>query len=98
MAQSSAAAVQPSAGTTRGESSKPVIIAAVQDSPVSFDLDASTTKLQSLTTEAARRARQEDRGKDPPVVVIFPEAFLSCYPRGYDVGAVVGSKLSTSSS
>lgn len=66
--------------------SKQILLAAVQDSPVSFDLQASLDKVENLTKEAAEKARGLVKDQDSPVVVVFPEAFLSAYPRGYDVG------------
>lgn len=57
--------------------------AVVQAAPVGFDPDATMEK----TTELAHRARSE--GAD---LAVFPEAFLSAYPRGLDFGAVVGSR------
>lgn len=70
-------------GSSNG-TAKTVVLVAVQDAPVAFDLSASIAKLQSLTAQAAQQARQAS-SSDTPVVVVFPEAFLSCYPRGYDV-------------
>lgn len=67
--------------------SKQILLAAVQNSPVSFDLQASLDKVEKLTKEAAEKARGLVKDQvDTPVVVVFPEAFLSAYPRGYDVG------------
>ena len=57
--------------------------AVVQAAPVAFDLDASLDKLERLTTEAARQGAQ---------LAVFPEAFLSAYPRGLTFGAAVGSR------
>lgn len=62
-----------------------IALVAVQDSPVAFDLPSSIEKLKSLTYQAATSARKEDGNEHLHVVVVFPEAFLSCYPRGYDV-------------
>jgi len=70
------------------EKSGKILLAAVQDTPVNFDLEASISKFQVLTREAGEKARELVKGtKDEncPVTVVFPEAFLSCYPRGYDV-------------
>lgn len=58
-------------------------VAAVQTASVAFDLDASMARLRERTKEAA------DLGAD---LVVFPEAFLSAYPRGMSFGAVVGSR------
>ncbi|KAI8622148.1 carbon-nitrogen hydrolase [Chytriomyces sp. MP71] len=68
-----------------------IAIAAVQDSPIAFNLDASIDKLVELTLNASSKARSE-AGPDVPILVVFPEAFLSAYPRGYDFGAKIGSR------
>ena len=60
-----------------------VRVALVQSAPVAFDLAQTLDKLQSLTTDAARQGAQ---------LVLFPEAFVSGYPRGLDFGAVIGSR------
>lgn len=57
--------------------------AVVQAAPVAFDLDASLDKLERLTAEAAQQGAQ---------LAVFPEAFLSAYPRGLTFGAAVGSR------
>jgi nitrilase len=57
--------------------------AAVQAAPVAFDLEATLEKVQRLTTESA--SGEAD-------LVVFPEAFVSCYPRGLTFGATVGSR------
>lgn len=63
---------------------RPVVrVALVQAAPVAFDLDKTLDKLQSLTSDAARQGAQ---------LVLFPEAFVSGYPRGLDFGAVIGSR------
>ena len=48
-----------------------------------FDLERSLQKAQALAADAARQGAK---------LVLFPEAFLSGYPRGLDFGAVVGSR------
>lgn len=58
-------------------------MALVQAAPVAFDLAQTLDKLQMLTTDAARQGAQ---------LVLFPEAFVSGYPRGLDFGAVIGSR------
>ncbi len=58
-------------------------VAVVQASSVIFDLQRSLEKAQSLAAEAASQGAK---------LVLFPEAFLSGYPRGLDFGAAVGSR------
>jgi nitrilase len=58
-------------------------VAVVQASPVVFDRERTLHKLRALTADAARAGAQ---------LVLFPEAFVSGYPRGLDFGAVVGSR------
>ncbi len=58
-------------------------VAVVQASPVVFDRDRTLQKVRVLAGESARKGAQ---------LVLFPEAFVSGYPRGLDFGAVVGSR------
>jgi nitrilase len=58
-------------------------VAVVQAAPVVFDRDRTLQKVQTLATEAARQGAR---------LVVFPEAFVSAYPRGLDFGAVFGSR------
>src|SRR5215470_15455983 len=58
-------------------------VAVIQASPVVFDRNRTLQKVSVLTGEAARKGAQ---------LVLFPEAFVSGYPRGLDFGAVVGSR------
>jgi nitrilase len=60
--------------------------AVVQASPVIFDRDKTLEKMETLAGNAAREGAQ---------LVVFPEAFVSAYPRGLDFGAVVGSRTDT---
>jgi len=60
-----------------------VSAAVVQAAPVAFDLEATLDKVERLTAEAAAGGTG---------LVVFPEAFVSCYPRGLAFGAVVGSR------
>lgn len=60
-----------------------VKVAVVQAAPVAFDRDATLEKVRSLAAEAA--------GQDARLV-LFPEAFVSAYPRGLDFGATVGDR------
>jgi nitrilase len=57
--------------------------AVVQAAPVAFDLDATLDKVDRLAAEAAAKGAS---------LVVFPEAFVSCYPRGLDFGTVVGTR------
>src|ERR1700694_942201 len=58
-------------------------VAVVQASPIVFDRERSIEKLDALTHEAAQQGAK---------LVLFPEAFISAYPRGLDFGAVIGSR------
>lgn len=60
-----------------------VRVAVVQDAPVAFDREATVAKVASRTAEAAAQGAQ---------LVVFPEAFLSAYPKGITFGAHVGSR------
>jgi nitrilase len=57
--------------------------AVIQAAPVVFDLDRTLDKLAQLTADAARRGAS---------LVVFPEAFVSAYPKGLDFGARVGMR------
>ncbi|MEZ4524062.1 MAG: nitrilase-related carbon-nitrogen hydrolase [Thermomicrobiales bacterium] len=57
--------------------------AVVQAAPVAFDLDRSLDKLERLAGDAASRGAE---------LAVFPEAFISAYPRGLTFGAAVGSR------
>jgi nitrilase len=59
--------------------------AVVQAAPVAFDVDATLGKVERLAGEAAGGGAR---------LVVFPEAFVSCYPRGITFGATVGSRTS----
>lgn len=60
-------------------------LAAVQDAPVAFSISESISKFESLLSQATSPPHSAD-------VVVFPEAFLCCYPRGHDFGAVIGGR------
>lgn len=60
-----------------------VRVAVVQAAPVAFDLDATLARVDALTADAAARGAQ---------LVLFPEAFVSAYPRGLTFGTVIGSR------
>ncbi|WP_323756952.1 carbon-nitrogen hydrolase family protein [Roseivirga sp.] len=59
------------------------IAAVVQASPVLFDLEKTLAKTAHLVTEAASKGAK---------LSLFPEAFISAYPRGLSFGTVVGSR------
>src|SRR5919109_2328836 len=60
-----------------------VAAAVVQAAPVAFDVAATVAKVERLTGDAAAGAAG---------LVVFPEAFISCYPRGITFGATVGAR------
>lgn len=57
--------------------------AVVQTAPVLFERDKTIEKVGVLTEDAAKRGAQ---------IVLFPEAFVPAYPRGFSFGMVVGSR------
>jgi nitrilase len=61
----------------------PSKVAVVQAAPVAFDRQRTLQKLARLAHDAAAQGAQ---------LVLFPEAFVSAYPRGLDFGAVVGGR------
>ena len=68
---------KPALGTQR------IKVAVVQAAPVVFNRKRTLEKVHALARDAARAGAQ---------LVLFPEAFVSGYPRGLDFGAVVGSR------
>lgn len=58
--------------------------AVVQDFPVVFDREATLVKVRELAHQAAARGAE---------LVVFPEAFVSGYPKGLDFGARIGMRL-----
>lgn len=62
---------------------KNVRVAVVQASPVIMDRDATVQKTVALIAEAAKQGAK---------LVVFPEAFISAYPRGLTFGTAVGSR------
>jgi nitrilase len=58
-------------------------VAVVQAAPVAFDRDCTLERVRTLTQQAAARGA---------TLVVFPEAFVSAYPRGMTFGAVVGER------
>jgi nitrilase len=59
--------------------------AVVQAAPVAFDRAATLDRVALWTAQAAT---------DGAKLVVFPEAYVSGYPKGADFGAVVGSRSS----
>jgi nitrilase len=57
--------------------------AVVQAASVAFDREATLERVAHWTAEAAGTGAE---------LVVFPEAFLSGYPKGADFGAVIGSR------
>lgn len=55
----------------------------IQAAPIAFDGERTLEKVRTLTLQSAEQGAQ---------LVVFPEAFLSAYPRGLSFGAVVGSR------
>ncbi len=60
-----------------------VRVAVVQAAPVAFDREKTIAKVRDLATDAAR---------DHARLALFPEAFVSAYPKGLDFGARVGQR------
>ena len=63
--------------------SRIVRAAVVQAAPVAFDLERTLEKTRALAVRAAAAGAQ---------LAVFPEAFVSAYPRGMSFGCVVGSR------
>ncbi len=63
--------------------SLPVRAAVVQAASIAFDREHTLEKAARLTADAARRGAR---------LVVFPEAFVSGYPRGSTFGTVVGAR------
>ncbi len=57
--------------------------AVVQSASVLFDRQGSLEKAVHLTAQAAAQGAQ---------LILFPEAYIPCYPRGLSFGTVVGSR------
>lgn len=60
-------------------------VAVVQAAPILFDLGKTLDKTERLVNEAASKGAE---------LILFPEAFISAYPRGLSFGTVVGSRQS----
>jgi len=63
---------------------KIVRVAVVQDAPVVFDREATLAKTQQLIASAANTGAR---------LILFPEAFISGYPKGLDFGARLGMRF-----
>jgi len=82
------AAIMTEVGKTIGSGlavpSEPRYVAAcVQAAPVAFDLKATLEKMSDLAADAAREGAK---------LILFPEAFISAYPRGTNFGANIGAR------
>jgi nitrilase len=55
--------------------------AVVQDSPVVLNRETTLEKVHSLINQAAREGAK---------LVVFPEAFVSAYLKGFDFGSRIG--------
>ena len=58
-------------------------VAVVQAAPILFNREATVDKTCRLVAEAAQTGAK---------LVLFPEAFISVYPRGLTFGTVIGSR------
>lgn len=63
----------------------PFVAACVQAAPVAFDVARTVEKVRDLTAQARSSGAR---------LVLFPEAFVSAYPRGADFGSLVGARSS----
>jgi nitrilase len=61
----------------------PVTVAVVQAGSILFDREKTLQKAADLTRDSARRGAR---------LIVFPEAFVGGYPKGFDFGARVGSR------
>ena len=57
--------------------------AVVQAAPVAFDVEATLDKAERLMVGVSASGAE---------LAVFPEAFISCYPRGLTFGSAVGSR------
>ena len=61
----------------------PQRVAVVQAAPIAFDVARTMEKVRDLAADARKRGAR---------LAVFPEAFVSAYPRGLGFGATVGSR------
>ncbi|PIQ49965.1 MAG: nitrilase [Cytophagales bacterium CG12_big_fil_rev_8_21_14_0_65_40_12] len=57
--------------------------AVIQAAPILFDLEKTLEKTADLVNQAAEKGAK---------LILFPEAFISAYPRGLSFGTVVGNR------
>ncbi len=62
---------------------KKLKVAVVQEAPIIFDLQKTMKKTIELTKEAASTGAK---------LIVFPESFIPCYPRGLTFGMVIGKR------
>lgn len=62
---------------------KPYIAACIQAAPVAFDVARTLEKARDLIADASRQGAK---------LILFPEAFVSAYPRGANFGAAIGAR------
>ncbi len=62
---------------------KKLKVSVVQDSPVLFDLEKTMEKVIRITRDVAAGGSK---------LIVFPESFIPCYPRGLSFGTVVGNR------
>src|SRR5258708_2264897 len=68
---------------TRTKERSVVEVAVIQAAPVGFDVTRTIQKVGGLVADAAAQGAK---------LAVFPEAFISAYPRGMGFGTVVGSR------
>src|ERR1700709_2048793 len=66
-----------------GPSEPKYLAACVQAAPVAFNLQATLEKARDLAADAAGQGAK---------LILFPEAFISAYPRGASFGATIGAR------
>lgn len=74
---------RPAAERLTGPYEPKFIAACVQAAPVAFDVRATLEKVRDLCADAARLNAK---------LILFPEAFISAYPRGTNFGAIIGGR------
>jgi nitrilase len=58
-------------------------VAVVQESPIFFNKPKTLEKLANIVGNYAKQGCK---------LLVFPESFIPGYPRGFDFGAVIGSR------